>query len=55
MFLSGNVESRLRDVAAAMEEKEMKVKKSVERLAFEILCVVVFAALVAGCSQTAAP
>ena len=33
----------------------MKVKKSVERLAFGILCVVAFAALVAGCSQTAAP
>jgi Protein of unknown function (DUF3313) len=38
-----------------MEEKEMKVKKTVERLAFEIFCAVAFAALVAACSQTAAP
>jgi Protein of unknown function (DUF3313) len=33
----------------------MKVNNSVERLAFGIICVVAFAALVAGCSQTAAP
>jgi uncharacterized protein DUF3313 len=35
--------------------KKMKVNLSVERLSVEILCVVVFAALAAGCSQTAAP
>ena len=33
----------------------MKVKKTVKRLASGILCAVAFAALVAGCSQTAAP
>src|SRR6201993_5515261 len=38
-----------------MEEKEMKGKKSVERLAFEILCGIAFATLIAGCSQTAGP
>jgi hypothetical protein len=38
-----------------MEEKEMKVKKSAKRLASGILCAAAFAALVAGCSQTAAP
>lgn len=33
----------------------MKVKKGLERLAFEILCGIAFATLIAGCSQTAAP
>jgi hypothetical protein len=38
-----------------MEEKETGTNTSAERLAFGILCVIAFAALVPGCSRTAAP
>jgi hypothetical protein len=53
-FLSGNVERWLRDVAPKEDERN-ESRKNIERLTYGILCAVAFAALAAGCSQTAAP